>query len=631
MTAILRLCLILQVTIILLHHQHCLATVVEVYESSLGGSSGIEGTTLAAPFSDSSTGVARFQHVFKPQLETYIFSNGRHESSGLNSFVTVDMTVASNDDPLAPFRGATEKLLDPGASGAAYTWVSTYTQVSSSTVVRHYALFSGGNTRDNQVFPSQLYSFDENQDGTLQPAVLQWSANPNLPARFALLVDLGAIPQDPKSPNGPMVSVEGSVDIVIAGFAGIDIYSQAQSTAEGGGGWTATRYVPIIGSTSRTYVGVDILEAPSLGKFLVIVARSPWSMAGEDLDAPCFIYDYRNNALLHPFAAMGQTVSVAVMDDNTQMMVGAGGQNNIQGQPNLMYKFLPGFSPIPCELAETQLVPGAPATFQPMEFDDILPTPSDEYATVALSGLTKTRQVIPFRIPGQPKDYILEVNIAQPSYIYCRNSNGETFRIIPLPGSEGLIDVFARAADILVHEIAVYVVLAMNSGENLVYSVNRNLLLAPPAPTTTVAPTTVVPSTHAPTTNAPSTATPTTGLPTTPSPTTIAPTTPTPTTVAPTTPQPTVTAEAPTTKTPTAITDSPSPAPTQLIMPTTPQPTLPPSVLSPAQALPQQKDAPLEPKCGSVASSAGYGGVGGQSKGCDRIRNLRRKKRIRGR
>ena len=167
----------------------------------------------------------------------------------------------------------------------------------------------------------------------------------------------------------------------------------------------------------------------------------------------------------------------------------------------------------------------------------------------------------PFRIPGHAKDYILEVNALHPAYIYCRNAQGETFRIIPLPGSEGGESGVwvARAADVVVKDNAVYVVFAMLHTENIAYTVDMNLLLDESA------------ATSAPTFSL------TTGPPT---------------------------------SAPTAITLSPSQAGSQ----------------------PQQKDAPLEPKCGSVALTSGYGGVGGAAKGCFR-RNLEEpnRKRIRGR
>ena len=127
---------------------------------------------------------------------------------------------------------------------------------------------------------------------------------------------------------------------------------------------------------------------------------------------------------------------------------------------------------------EQRLVPDAPLTYNLMTVDDSNAPPTvEEFAAVALSGATKTRQVHPFRIPGSAKDYIVEVNEAEPAYIYCRNTNGETFRIIPLPGTEGITNtVWSRAADVVVQEDAIYVVVAMNFYDNLVYTVDMSLL-----------------------------------------------------------------------------------------------------------------------------------------------------------
>ena len=544
---------------------------IDYYDTSSGGAFAafVQESTIALNHNhaaDSSTGVAHFRHVNRPDLVTFVFSNGRHEPTGINSFVTIDFgdsassSSSSSSNPLDPFHGATETLLDPESGGGSYTWVSTYTQSSNSNsnTNKHYVLFSGGNTRDGVVYPSKLYSFPEKGDGSLQDPRWEWSATPTHPARFGKLVDLGNIRVDPTDPDSPSLSAAGQFDIVISGVDGLVIYSLQQNDDDGSihNTWRQIRNLPVEGSTGKSYMGVDLWQANKsdtddnkAGSLLVVVNRSDWWMTERLLDAPCIVYDYRTDQIVHRFAAQGQTVSVAVIDDQRHIIVGAGGQDITAGQPNVMYQRSEQSAVPALDIGDRQLIPTAPTLFGPMERDDDYgPISADRYEEVGRSGLTKTRQVLPFRLDGYASDYILEINMAQPAYIYCRDVMGETFRIIPIPGSEGRSNdqnnVYARAADILIEPNTIFVVLAMNFGENIVYALDRSLLLDPRAE------------------------------------------------------------------------------------PSTSPPALPPT----SSPLPQQKEAPLEAKCGSVASDRGFGGAAGQSKGCDgRLLKIGTKRRLKGR
>ena len=90
-------------------------------------------------------------------------------------------------------------------------------------------------------------------------------------------------------------------------------------------------------------------------------------------------------------------------------------------------------------------------------------------------------------------DFVLEVNSAQPCCIWARDVNGVTFALLPLPYSQGSSEGvaehrsepdsathsggYARAADVLVREETIWVVLANFNGRNTVYEVPVSLFV----------------------------------------------------------------------------------------------------------------------------------------------------------
>ena len=88
-------------------------------------------------------------------------------------------------------------------------------------------------------------------------------------------------------------------------------------------------------------------------------------------------------------------------------------------------------------------------------------------------------------------DFVLEINSAQPCCIWARGTDGVTFGVLPLPDSEGAYEAmsehwsepdstkhsggYARAADVLVRDGSIWVVLANFNGRNTAYEVPVSL------------------------------------------------------------------------------------------------------------------------------------------------------------
>jgi len=279
------------------------------------------------------TGVTHFQHVNNKDLITFLFSAGRHDG-GTNTYFTIDTTEKKN-----PFSGVQELYIDE-KDVSTWTWVSSYTVVidNDEEKVYHYALFSGG-SGGGKVGPSKLYIFQEDSGGQLMmlPPTVEWIEDTSTvygAARFCLLTDLGNIYNTNKKGDIELVSNKGMPDIIISGTGGLYIYSKQQQQGED---WKLVRSISIhddLNDDTSAFVGLEYMQDE---RHLVIAARTKWSNRGRDFNAPTLIYDYQNNEIVQKISSNGQTVSVALVDDKSRLLVSAGGQSGYTGQPNLMF------------------------------------------------------------------------------------------------------------------------------------------------------------------------------------------------------------------------------------------------------------------------------------------------------
>lgn len=254
---------------------------------------------------------------------TILFSAGRHDG-GANTFLTIN-TRHTN-----PFEGAQEQYVDGDVS--TWTWVSTYTLVNDDEdSVKHYALFSGG--RGGGVTgPSRLYVFEEDVDGSLQEPYVVWDEplkeNQRESARFCLIADLGVI----YNSDLEQVSMSGFPDVVIAGTKGLDIYSSMDEIS-----WNLARNLTIEYSfedDTAALLGAQAVDQ----KYLIVGARARSAERGNpDVRSYSFVYDYQEDIVVQRFAGKPQSVSVAVLDDGSQMLLGSGSQASLTGAPNLLY------------------------------------------------------------------------------------------------------------------------------------------------------------------------------------------------------------------------------------------------------------------------------------------------------
>jgi len=281
------------------------------------------------------TGVTHFQHVNNKNLITFLFSAGRHDG-GTNTYFTIDTTEEKN-----PFRGVQELYIDE-MDVSTWTWVSSYTVINEDEdKVYHYALFSGGNG-GGKVGPSKLYIFQEDDNGQLMlPPTVEWIEDIsaiNGAARFCLLTDLGNIYNTNKKEEIELVSSKGMPDIIISGTGGLYIYSkQQQQQQQQQGDWKLVRSISIdkdLNDDTSAFVGLEYMQDE---RHLVIAARTKWSNRGKEFTAPTLIYDYQNDKIVQELSSNGQTVSVALVDDKSRLLVSAGGQSGYTGQPNLMF------------------------------------------------------------------------------------------------------------------------------------------------------------------------------------------------------------------------------------------------------------------------------------------------------
>ena len=235
-----------------------------------------------------------------------------------------------------------------------------------------------------------------------------------------------------------------------------------------------------------------------------------WKTEGKEFTAPSFVYDYLNDIIVEEFAHHGQSVSVALLDSGSRVLLGTGGSTRRSGQPNIMYDitYEPTNKDVPARggklqptkfqlrtarkmssevqsvmqlvVSETQLTEDMPTEFNyPFERSDSTPD-----AGLPVQGHTKTRQVLSFQVQGVDADLVLEVNTAQTCNIcYRPDANSYASKILQLPGSEGFeffkdeyIHVTARAGDALEINGKLHVVIANFNGNNTVYSFDTGIL-----------------------------------------------------------------------------------------------------------------------------------------------------------
>jgi hypothetical protein len=439
----------------------------------------IRQTHIASPQGSTTrhyTGVTHFSHVNDPNLVTLLFSAGRHDG-GSNTYLTIDISDqgATNN----PFAAAQETFIDE-EDVSTYTWVSSYTQkdIEDGSVL-HWALFSGGIGR-GVVGPSKLYVFEEDSNGNLREPQLIWveEYTQRGGARYCLLADLGDIYDGDK-----LVSKKGSFDILISGTGGLDIYS-----SNVGNDWQRIRTLPLVNEATDSnptgavsFMGV----MPTQNKYLVISSRARWALAREKElpNAPSLVYDYQEDVVVQEFSSGGQSVSVALLDDQSQILLGAGGQADMSGQPNLLYEITStDKSDVAIELSDVQLLKGTSTMYVPFESVDPYPVSSSEFFSIPRSGITKTRQVKSFSLLDSSAEIILEVNSAETCNLYYReNESVHASTILPLPGSQGHMSevyggVYARGGDILEVGDQVFIVFANYNGNNTVYSFDSRWL-----------------------------------------------------------------------------------------------------------------------------------------------------------
>jgi len=379
---------------------------------------------------------------------TILFSAGRH-NGGANTFLTINKRLEN------PFEGAQEQYVDGYVS--SWTWVSTYTLGN-----KHYALFSGG--RGGGVTgPSRLYIFEEDVDGSLQEPYLVWEEpiedDQRESARFCLIADLGDI----YNTDLEKVSMSGFPDVIITGTKGLDVYSSMDEIS-----WSLARNLTIEYSfedDTAALLGTEVVNQ----KYLIVGSRARSAERGNpDVRSYSFVYDYQEDIIVQRFAGKPQSVSVAVLDDGSHMLLGSGSQASLTGAPNLLYDIAYEDDPtmtdsrylktkntnmekqlkkmairkkhaeeekgskagvhsnkttsksgkasrkvLSLEVADPQLARGTPLDFTTYDSSDSTPVSSKEYFVVPSPGYTKTRQVLAFQIDGYDVDFVLEVNSAQ--------------------------------------------------------------------------------------------------------------------------------------------------------------------------------------------------------------------------
>jgi len=499
-----------------------------------GAGGGIHQTEIARPESSTTgyyTGVTHIQHVNNENLVTFFFSAGRKDG-GSNTYSTINKSDEN------PFDGVQELYIDE-EDIQPWTWVSTETIVDEGEVY-HYVLFSGGNSGP-EISPSKLYIYQEDSHGDLiLPPTVAWEEDVSIlpgPARFCLVEDLGDIYGE----DDNLVSRAGTPDLIVTGIGGVFIYSKQQQED-----WKLVRSIIIQPNCDLFYLSdqtcVDDLTAAYLGVqkldgHLIIGGRTRARNAGAGLTEgfPSISYDYRNDKIVQLFSDGGQTVSVALLDGKTKVLLGTGSETGLSGEPNLSYDvtfdepeehrhrylnetYVNGTSYVrgttkttkttqrsrnsptstpskapskaPSEdllldltLSDTQLAFGMPTEYTPFEEVDFVPVSSEEYFIIPSPGNTKTRQVLPFKIDDDTPDLVLEVNSAQTCNIYYRpDEDMPASKVLPLPGSEGVdtfdedgIFFFARAGDTLLIEDTLYVILAVFNGNNTVYSFSTDV------------------------------------------------------------------------------------------------------------------------------------------------------------
>ena len=431
------------------------------------------------PTTSSITSIEPSESLSKNNIEPSLSSPSYHPSARPSSQLTSIPSSSPSSGPSLHPTSNPSFLLSEAPSSQSTTAENTSTLPTSDTVedesVIHFALFSGG-SGDGVVGLSKMYAFEEDSNGELRDPQLVWvEEETRRSSRYCLLADLGNIYNGDK-----LVSKKDIPDIIISGTGGLDIYSNI------GSDWKRIRSLPLVNeATSKnptgaaSYVGV----VSWLDRYLVISSRSKWKLADEKQmpNSPCVLYDYQNDKVVQEFSPNAQTISVDVVGDSSEMILGSGGNPFFSGQPNLLFEV--ATDDMSLNLSDAQLFEGMPTSYSKFKSADPTPTIPEEYFAVIGSGLTKTRQVMSFSLFDL--DVILEVNSAQPCNIYARyryNNPTHSHKILPLPGSEGYIDkkygsVHARGGDMLVIHDKVYVVLANFNGNNRVHSFDSQWLI----------------------------------------------------------------------------------------------------------------------------------------------------------
>ena len=393
------------------------------------------------------TGCSYFVHNNNSNLVTFVFSAGRHET-GYNTYMTIDFSGTT------PFNNSKEIIIDkPTNKNNGYSWVSV-----KSVGDNHYVLFSGDGSHilPNHITPSIMYLFKEDTNGNL-------------------IIPTGPIFTQPSSYNGSRYCLldnlyNSNIDIILLGTFGLEIYSSSSNE------YSLKKSINLpTDTTSSAFLGASIYENNSK-KYIIIGNRSRWSdVNNNNLNAPNLIYDITDDKIISNFGKSCQTVSIGLINGNS-IITGNGGEANIQGSPNIIYKINDTMTVEPNSV-DNQLMNNSTTSCEPFkivssDYTEILPNINN----------TKTRQVLPFKIKQSDKyDCILIINSAQPSYIWIPDNIGNYNIVKQLENlNNNNINSYARGGTVYCKSINdnlvnIYIILSIYNDNNIVYKYQYNI------------------------------------------------------------------------------------------------------------------------------------------------------------
>ena len=399
------------------------------------------------------TGVDYFKHYNSNNI-TLIFSAGRHEV-GYNSYVTIDLNKENPFDNIhKPICIGDHEKCSMNDYKDGYSWVSV---ISSNNI--HYALFSGDGSHryKGHLTPSILYRFIEDENGNIEldktPLFIEKFYNNKKASRFCLLEYCG------HNKNKGLYNTDYP-DIIITGENGLIVYSYYPKKE-------FEEYIiytsqSLYGSTSNAYVGCCIYK----NRYLIVGNRSRWNnINAKHLDAPNIVFDIHNSKIVYNFANVCQTVSINILN-NDFIILGNGGEANITGSPNIIYKITNNNNKLVLNKASKQ---NQLSKYINTECNKFRKSNFNKNNEVPDINNTKTRLVLPFRVNNK-KDYILVINSGQKSYIWTvENNKYKNVILLNIPNSNL---TYPRGGTVISttygSKIILYVIIAMYNHKNIV-------------------------------------------------------------------------------------------------------------------------------------------------------------------